>query len=134
MFYSSTEYDSLMDWVFSFGGIITIGLIILLIWMIYNFFQKRKDDNNGNENNDHLPKYYPQSKKTIYDNQHNEEFEEKSFWDDINKTNSMQGSNVYPVREEEPIPPNAIPPSSYFEEVNTVEINKSEMIKEKEEN
>lgn len=133
MFYSSTKYDSLMDWVFSFGGIITIGLIILLIWMIYNFFQNRKDDNNGNENNEQLPRYFPQSKKSIYDNQYNQEFGEESFWDDINKTNSTQGSNVYPTREEEPIPPNAIPPSTYIEEESTVEINESEIIKEMEE-
>lgn len=121
MYYSSTKYDSIMDWVFSFGGIITIALIILAIWLIYNYFQKKKDDGNGNNNMYQQPKYYPQNKKTIYDNQNNTEFGSESFWDDmpkadINKTNSQQGTNFYPTREEEPIPPNAIPPSPYFEE------------------
>lgn len=115
MFYSSTKYDSFMDWVFSFGGIITIALIILAIWLIYNYFQKKNDDNNSGDNQ--LPKYYPQSKKTIYDNQYNSEFgADESFWDDVSKINSQQGTNIYPTREEEPVPPNAIPPSSMYEE------------------
>ena len=114
MFYSSTKYDSLMDWVFSFGGIITIVLIILAIWLIYNYFKKKNDDGNNNEQ---LPKYYPSSKKTIYDNQYDTEFgNDESFWDDIKKTNSQEETNNYPTREEEPIPPNAIPPSSYIED------------------
>ena len=126
MFYSSTKYDSLMDWVFSFGGIITIALIILAIWLIYNYFQKKNDDGNDEK----LPKYYSASKKTIYDNQYNTEFgNDESFWDDINKTNSQQETNIYPTREEEPIPPNAIPPSSYFEEESFEELKVEKDVK-----
>jgi hypothetical protein len=114
MYYSSTKYDSMMDWVFSFGGIITIGLIILAIWLIYNYFQKKNNNNNDELNQKPI---YPQNKRTIYNNQYDTEFaSDDSIWDDLNKTNSQQGSNIYPTREEEPIPPNAIPPSPYFEE------------------
>ena len=85
MYYSSTKYDSIMDWVFSFGGIITIALIILAIWLIYNYFQKKKEDGNSNNNMYQKPKYYPQNKKTIYDNQYDTEFGNESFWDDMSE-------------------------------------------------
>jgi hypothetical protein len=132
MFYSSSKYDSLMDWVFSFGGIITIALIGLAIWLIYNYFQKRKNDND-NSNIYQKPNYYPQNKSKIYDNQYDTEFaSDDSLWDELSKNKTMQGSTIYPTREEEPIPPNAIPPSPYFEEEPFEELKveeKSEYVK-----
>jgi hypothetical protein len=110
MYYDKNFFDQFIDWVFSFNGIITIALIILAISLIYKYFGIGKKDNDDNEQ---LPKYYSPQKQTNYDTEFGSD---NSFWDGINETSSEQGTNIYPTRDEEPIPPNAIPPSPYFEE------------------
>jgi hypothetical protein len=125
MYYDNNFFESFIDWVFSFTGIITIALIALAIWLIYRYFEIGKKKNEDNNDLGYMPKYYPSNKKTIYDDQSNNvSLNDESLWDNFKKSDSQQETksdsqqetNTYPTREEEPIPPNAIPPSHYFEE------------------
>lgn len=111
MYYSSTKYDSLMNWVFSVSGVVTILVVILAIWLIYNYFTK-------NQKKEEPSMYYrPPINKYGNISQYNNEFgSDNSIWEDVNKSESTEATNIYPTREEEPIPPNAVSPSSYFAE------------------
>jgi hypothetical protein len=94
LFYSSSRYDSIFDWVFSLGGIICILVLVGIIWLIVKMIDNAKQKNND--------VYLPSNTKfkTEYGS-------DNSFWDDIKQE---QGQEKNPQREEEPIPPNAITP------------------------
>lgn len=92
MFYSSSRYDSIFDWLFSLSGIIFILLVIGIIWLITRFM------NNVEKKEKEV--YLPSNKK--YENEYGSD---NSFWDDIKQEQAQN-----PQREEEPIPPNAVTP------------------------
>jgi hypothetical protein len=102
LFYNSSRYDSIFDWLFSASGIICLLLFIGVIWLIVRFMNKTEK----NENEVYLP---PNNKR------YGDEFgSDNSFWDDI-----RQEQQENPQREEEPIPPNAIQPTPNMAVVTT---------------
>jgi len=115
MYIASTKYESFFDWVFSIEGIITILAILLLIWLIYKFFIDKVDV----ENKEDVPNIYPPMNNMLYNNQL---LHDESFWDGFNGDEAEKQSDINPIREEEPLPPNAIPPSHDFEEDNFEEL------------
>ena len=118
MFYNSSKYDSIFDWLFSLSGIICLLLFIGVIWLVVRFM-------NNTEKKD-KEVYLPPSNK--YENE-NEYASDNSFWDDIRES---QDNN--PQREEEPIPPNAIQPTPNLaivtNEVTYATVENSEMEKD----
>jgi type II secretory pathway component PulC len=96
LFYSSSRYDSIFDWVFSLSGIICILILVGIIWLIVRMYDNAKQKN--------TEVYLPSNTK--YESEYGSD---NSFWDDIKQE---QGQEKYPQREEEPVPPNAIPPTS----------------------
>lgn len=85
-----------LGWLFTFSGILTVIIVALIIWAIFTFIQKNKNNSQNKQNQNHFPP------KQQYQSEMDDE---KSFWDDFNKNED------FPQRVEEPVPPNAIPPS-----------------------
>jgi hypothetical protein len=101
LFYNSSRYDSIFDWLFSLSGIIFILILIGVIWLIIRVFDNLKQKNKD--------VYLPSNSKND-----NEFGSDNSFWDDI-----KQEKDQNPQREEEPIPPNAVQPTPNMAVVST---------------
>lgn len=112
MFYSSSKYDSLLDWVFSLSGIVFILIVVAVIWMAKKYLNNKKSNSkNQNSNNQSSNSQSSNIQSSISPLEYTEEMgAEKSFWDEI------KGKDKNPVRDEEPVPPNAIPPSLVYKE------------------
>lgn len=100
MNYATSGGVGFFHWLFTLNGILSILILAGMIYLIARFVQNSKSKNNSNQQ-----KKSSSSGENIqpYDS---EMESEKSFWDDFNVNQQN------PQREEEPIPPNAIPPST----------------------
>ena len=109
MNYATSETTRFFSWLFTLNGILSVIILGGMIWLIISFIMNNK---NGKQNN------RPNNSSSGHNFQpHDSEMaSEKSFWDDFNKNED------FPQREEEPIPPNAIPPTSTYMQSPTEEM------------
>jgi hypothetical protein len=96
----------LLHWIFTLNGILSIIILFGMIYLIVTFTQSQKKKKQNNQKKQ--PSDSQSGQNYAPYQQDNQTAEDKSFWDDFRKSDK----NSNPQREEEPIPPNAIPPST----------------------
>lgn len=110
MHYATTGGNGFFHWMFTLNGILSIIILAGMIYLIISFVQGQKRNKNNQSNQ--TPTSSSGTNIAPYD-----EANENSFWDDFNQTEDL------PQRDEEPIPPNAIPPSPTYFQPTSQEMN-----------
>lgn len=103
MNYATSGGTGFFNWLFTLHGILSVIILAGMIYLIFRFVQSQKNNKNSNQSNQQPNQ--SSSGQNYTSSSDSDLTSEKSFWDDININQSL------PQREEEPVPPNAIPPS-----------------------
>lgn len=103
MNYATSGGTGFFNWLFTLHGILSVIILAGMIYLIFRFVQSQKNNKNNNQSNQQPNQ--SSSGQNYTSSSDTDLTSEKSFWDDININQSL------PQREEEPVPPNAIPPT-----------------------